>query len=276
VTVTTGAAELAFGELEEAIAWLEQFPGWLGRTVDDVTARVDALIEAVPGALRAMAEGIVKAAGDLLRRIGDLGRQLLDWIDEYLAPVIRGPMTLYQAGNAWTTEVFGLVTAVSGQVDLSKTGLEDYWVGPAATAYTQAVGRQKAAADQLAGAVSAVREALQGLAKTLFALYVALVAGLVLAAIQIAGGSAAVATYFGIPPGLMTIVTGLLTAVVTLTGGYAVGKELISGASEQFARLLELRNDNRSFDAGHWPAAAAELGDASMTDGDRSDWSYKR
>jgi hypothetical protein len=276
VSLTTGGAEIAFDELEEAIDWLEQFPGWLGRTIDDVTAQVNALVGGVPGFARAMAEDLIKLAGDLLRRIGDLGRQLLDWIEEYIAPEIRGPMTLYQAGNAWTTDVFSRVTEVSGQLDLSKTALEDYWAGPAATAYAQAVARQRAAADQVAAAVSATREALQGMAKTLLALYVALVAGVVLAAIQIAGGSAAVATFLGIPPGLMAIVTGLLTAIVTLTGGYAVGKELLSGASEQFAKLLELRNDNRAFDAGAWPAAAAELGDASMSDGDRSDWSYKR
>jgi hypothetical protein len=272
----TGGAETAFAELEEAIDWLERFPDWLGRTLDEVTAQVNTLVDAVPGLRRVVAEDAVQLAGDLLRRIGDLGRRLLDWIDAYLAPVIRGPMTLYRAGDVWTTDVFSRVTEVSGQIDLSRTALEDYWAGPAATAYAQAVGRQKAAADQLAEAVSATREALQGLARTLVALYVALVAGLVLAAVQIAGGAAAVATFLGIPPGLMAIVTGLLTAIVTLTGGYAVGKELLSGASEQFAKLLELRNDKRAFDGGQWPAAAAELGDASMTDGDRSDWSYRR
>lgn len=269
-------AEGALGQLEEAITWLEGFPSWLDRTVDDVIARINGLLSAVPGFLSDLLDGITTQARALLDRIRELAGQLLTWLQENVWPVINGPFTLWEVGNEWTTSVYQKVTDVSGQIDANKVKVDDYWQGPAANAYLQAVSVQKAAADKVAAAVSAIREAVQGLAFTLGALYTALVAGLLAATIEIMGGSAAVATFLGIPPGLMAIIAGLVTALGTVAGVYAVGKELVSGTADKFAKLLERRNDGSAFDHGHWPKAAADLGDASMTDGDRSDWSYKR
>lgn len=264
------------GKLDEAIGWLEGFPQWLGRTIEDVVARVNGLLSQVPALLRSLVDEIVEQAKALLARIVELAQQLVDWLRDNVWPVIRGPFTLYEVGNRWTTEVFAKVTDVSGQLDLNKITVDDYWQGPAATAYGQAVGVQKAAVDKVAATITATREAVQGLAFTLGALYTALVAGLIAAAIQIAGGSAAVATVLGIPPGLMVIITGLVTAIGTVAGVYAGGKELVSGSADKFAKLLERRNDGSAFDHGHWPTSTTGLGDASMSDGDRSDWSYRR
>jgi hypothetical protein len=74
----------------------------------------------------------------------------------------------------------------------------------------------------------------------------------------------------------MAIITGLLTAIGTVGTIYAAGKELVAGSAEKFAKLLELKNDGSAFDKGHWPKATKELADASITDKDRSNWSYKR
>jgi hypothetical protein len=269
-------AEAALGQLNTAIDWLEGFPDRLNRGIDDLVNRINSLLAAVPGVLQKLIDDIVEQAKALLARITELGKQLLQWLGENVWPVIRGPFTLYETGTAWTTTAYKQTTDVSGQVDLQKIKVDDYWQGPAANAYLQSVGVQKAAVDGVAGTITTARETIQGLAMTLGALYVALVACLIAAAIQLAGGSAAVASVLGIPPGLMLWITGLLTAIGGVGAIYAGGKELVSGSAEKLAKLQAAMENGSAFDHGHWPKATTGIGDASMSDGDRSDWNYKR
>lgn len=270
----SGAAVL--GELEEAIAWLQEFPALLQRTTDGIARQVNTTLSAVPPFLSSFVDDIVAQVEALLVRLGELSQQLLDWLAENVWPVIHGPLDLLQAGDDWVTQVYSRVTGVAGQIDLSETGLEDYWQGPAATTYLHTVIRQKGTANAVADAVSATRSALHELALTLIALYLAVVAALLLAVIELSGGAAACASYVGIPVGLVVAVQAVAKAIGSVAAVYAVGKELVNGAKAQFSTLLELRNDSRAFDHGSWPAARADLADASMTDGDRSNWSYKR
>jgi hypothetical protein len=268
--------EAVLGQLNGSISKLETFSPRMTAAINSTTDHVNALLSSVPAPLQWLVDDIVKKAKELLAWIGKLAGELCDWVAENVWPVIKGPYTLYEAGNKWTTTVYNHVSEVSGQLDLSKTSLEDYWQGPAANAYMQTVPVQKAASDKVGTMVSATRETLQGMAFTLGSLYIAVVAGLFLALIEILGGSAAVATMIGIPPGLMAIVTGLLTGIATVAGLYALGKELLQGSLEKFSKLLELKNDSSAFDKGHWPKATSDLGDGSMSDGSRSKWNYKR
>lgn len=269
-------AEAVLGQLGESISKLETILPRMTAAVNDAVNKVNSLLSAVPAALGWLVDEIVEKAKALLAWIWKLLKELGDWIAKNVWPVIKGPYTLYQAGNKWTTTVYKHVTTVSGQLDTSKTAVEDYWVGPAANAYMQTVPVQKAASDKVGTMVSTTRETLQSLAFTLGALYIAVVAGLLLALIEVLGGSAAVASIIGIPAGLMAIVTGILTGIFTVGGLYAIGKELVQGSADKFAKLLELKNDSSAFDKGHWPKATSDLGDGSASDGNRSKWAYKR
>lgn len=268
--------EAVLGQLNESISKLGTFSPQMTAAITGATDKCNALLSSVPWPLRELGHEIFEKAKQLLAWIAKLAEELGDWVEKNVWPVIRGPYTLYEAGNKWTTTVYNHVTEVSGQLDLSKTAMEDYWQGPAANAYMQTVPVQKAASDKVGTMVSTTRETLQSLAFTLGSLYVAVVAGLFLALIEVLGGSAAVATMIGIPPGLMAIITGLLTGITTVAGLYALGKELLQGSLEKFSKLLELKNDSSAFDKGHWPKATSDLGDGSMSDGDRSKWNYKR
>jgi hypothetical protein len=269
-------AEAVLGQLSGSISKLETFSPRLTTAINDTTTKINSLLDSVPAPVQWMLNDIIDQAKKLLQKIWNLAKELCDWVAKNVWPVIKGPYTLYQAGNKWTTTVYHHVTDASGQLDTSKTSVEDYWVGPASTAYTQTVPVQKAAADKVGTMVSTTRETLQSLAFTLGSLYIAIVAGLLVALVEVLGGSAAVASVIGIPPGLMAIVTGLLTGIATVAGLYAIGKELIQGSAEKFAKLLELKNDSSAFDKGHWPKATSDLGDGSASDGNRSKWNYKR
>ena len=269
-------AGAALEELDGVIRQLEVFPTWLSDMIDIATDRVNSVLSAVPSVLRAVVDEIVTLARNLLARIAVLTAEIIAWHIEHVLPVLAGPMALYETGNRWTTTVYRQLTEVSGRIDLSNTRLEDYWQGPAASAYEQTVASQKAATDKMSETVSSTRTAIQGLALSLGALYIALAAGLVAASIQIAGGSAAVATVVGIPAGLVAIVAGLATGTATIGTVYAAGHQLIAGTAEEFATLLELKNDSSAFDRGRWPQSTGDLADGSAQDGTRSKWEMKR
>jgi hypothetical protein len=161
-------------------------------------------------------------------------------------------------------------------LNTSKTDVEDFWAGPAATAYTQAIPTQQAAAAKVAEMVSTTRETIQDLAYSLTGLYVAIAAALMIGLYEILGGAAMLATFFLIPEGLFTITLAVLTAIATIGTIYTAGSVIMQGSLENFAKLLELKNDSSAFDNGHWPKVTSDLGDGSTTDGNRSMWSYKR
>jgi hypothetical protein len=263
-------------ELEESIAWLEGFPTLLQRTTDGIVRQVNATLSAVPSFLNFLVDDIVAQAEALLARLGELSRQLLDWLAENVWPVIRGPSDLLRVGNDWVTDVYSRVTDVAGQIELSETQLDDYWQGPAASTYLRTVTRQKNAATATTTAIHDTRSALHSLAFTLAALYIAIVAELISLIIGFMVGELEVGTVVGIPVGLLTAIASVVKAIAVGAGLFAAGKELTNGTKEKFTTLLELLNDSQAFDHGAWPIGSADLADASLTDGDRSNWNYKR
>src|SRR5690554_2460301 len=252
--------EAVLSELNDAVARLEQFPAWLNDQIQEVVRRVNSLLEAVPFWAEAIIDEILDQARQLLQRISELARRLVSWLQEEVFPGMQGPFTIYSTGSDWTTSVYSTVTDVAGQVQLSQTRVDDFWSGPAATAYAQEIPAQRAAADKVAEIVSKLRETLHGLALSLGAVYIAIAAALVVAAVEIAGGAAAVASILGIPPGLVSIVVGLATAVGGTAAIYATGKELVSGTLTRLGELSEARYDGRAFENGAWPRATSGIG----------------
>lgn len=252
--------EAVLTELNDAVARLEQFPAWLNNQIQQVVRRINALLEAVPFWAEAIIGEIVDQARQLLQRIGELAQRLVAWLQEEVFPGMRGPFTIYSTGSDWTSSVYSTVTDVAGQVQLSQTRVDEFWSGPAATAYAQEIPAQRAAADQVSEIVSKLRGTLHGLALSLGAAYIAIAAALVVATVEIAGGAAAVASVLGIPPGLVSIVVGLATAIGGTAGAYAAGRELISGTMADLGELLEMRYDGRAFENGAWPTATSGIG----------------
>lgn len=264
------------GELEEAITWLEGFPTLLQRTRDGIVRQVNATLNAVPPYLSPLVEGIAAQAEAQLSLFDEYILKLVDWLAENVWPVIRGPFDLFRVSDYWLADVYPKVTDVVGQIDLSETKLVDYWQGPAATTYLYTVRRQKAAANATAETIHDTRSALHSLAFTLGALYLAIVAELVSLICELVVAGVEVGTVFGIPVGVITAVGSVAKAIAVAIGISAVVKEIVSGTKEKFITLQERLNDSRDFDHGHWPTGSADLADASLTDGDRSNWNYKR
>lgn len=255
------SAEAVLGQLNDAAGRVENFPNWLNEQVNRATTIVNALLNAVPFYLEHLVGQIVDQARALLARIGELAREFVNWLNEHVIPFLTGPFTLHSTGDEWTTTVFAQATEVSGRMNLSETSVDDYWGGPAASAYRSVIPRQRAAAEQVSDAISKLREAIQSLAWSLAGLYIALAALIALVTVKIIAAIAAKATVVGIPPGLVAFVSAVLAGIGGAAAILTTGKEVVSGSAEQLATLLELQHDSTALDGGTWPQATSDLGD---------------
>ncbi|WP_345367028.1 hypothetical protein [Actinoallomurus liliacearum] len=269
------SAEAVCGQLSGAFEKLEAFSQSINRTVQNLAYSINS--PAIPpGVDRALADQVLAGAKELLDLIAKLVGKLNDWLAENVFPAITGPYTLYTAGNKWTTTVYKNLSTISGQLNTNKTKVEDFWAGPAALAYTQAIPVQQAATAKVAEMVSTTREAMQDLAYALASLYVAIAAALTIGLRRIVVAALMLVTFFLIPEGLFTIAVAVVSTMTEVVAIYTLATALAQNSLEKFAALLELRNDSSAFDNGHWPKIASDLGDGSTTDGNRSMWSYKR
>ncbi|MGE5286386.1 MAG: hypothetical protein ACM3ML_04095 [Micromonosporaceae bacterium] len=264
-------ADAVLGQLQGAIPKAEAFPGEFTAKINGILDKVDSLLSDVPGWLQSMISWIVDEAKKLWQQIKDLSAKLLDWLDKNVWPVIRGPFTLWDASNQWTTAVYHPATTVSGDTNTAKTTVDDWWQGAAATAYGQMIPVQKAASDKIAEIASKVKDTLQALCFSLGALYIAIVLLLVGLLLQIDAVAAAIASVVGIPAGLIGAVATILEAIAGVAAVYAGVNALATNALGSFNTLLQLQNDNSAFENGHWPKDAAALGEI----GNGSDWHFK-
>ena len=264
-------AEAVLGQLDSAINKTENFSAQLMDGINGILGKVNSLLSDIPGWLQSLASWIVDKAKWLGEQLKNLGTEILDWLDKNVWPVIRGPVTLYQAGNDWTTAVYHPASTVSGDTNLARTSVDDWWQGAAATAYTQIIPVQKAASDKVAEIASKTKDTLQTLAFALAAIYVAILALLLWLLLQIPIIAGFLTSVIGIPAAL---VDGVATFLLVLGGAAALfggAYALAQDALGSFGTLLQLQNDNTAFENGHWPKDATALGEI----GNGTLWRYK-
>jgi hypothetical protein len=260
--------------LEQTIEWLTTFPDDLLGKIKHAGEIVDLVLNAISPIWRGLVEDVEKRARELWAQIVKYANQVYVWFKEELLPGILAPITLWNASQSWTTDVSSKVTDVQGRFQRSRMTVDDYWHGPAAVAYVQAIDGQKDAAQAVYGSVEKMRSTLQELSIGIGAAYIALVAAGGLATIEIEGGTATLFGVITIPVGLAAILTGLLTLVAGLGAATAAWAVVTNNALASLGSLRAAFNDDQALDHGHWPRATTNLADGSMSDGNRSLWTY--
>jgi hypothetical protein len=179
-----------------------------------------------------------------------------DFMTQFQALIdgLGAPLEFWARSDEWET-IRGQASLVAGQITPGVLGSTGDWSGPAATAYTKAIGPQSTAASTLAAVADKTATALTICAVSGLAFYTAL--ALLLAqfiAIQIAAGIADV-TVVGTIPGLIvalqdTVSTGslIVAAVVSLSA-------VLGTQTTQMIALHGTASDNTAFPGGHWPKA---------------------
>ena len=231
--------------------------------VNDIINGINSVLDQLPPGSIA---GIRAAVADLQRLV-----------DEEIAAVeaqlgfAGSPDILRAAGERWR-EVGGLASAQAAKATLNSTRADDRWVGDAAEAYGRTLPAQEKALIGIKARTDEIDRILQDLAGSINSYWadmgfaaVALGAGLGSALIIAStgvGAPAAAGLGAAAIVAFATAANSALTALVDITNACAV-------RTAEFDRSIK---NNDSFDEGRWPSSTTDFSDASLTDGDDTDW----
>jgi hypothetical protein len=183
------------------------------------------------------------------------------------------PVALWLAGNRWLTEVAAPVSARAGTFTADFMHSDNRWDGSAADAYRQTLAPQHDALLRTKDVADATASSLHDVAVAICVYWAAVAGALVTLVVQLSVAAATTVT----PPAAPAGAAGGIAALAEFV---AVSGVLLTALGNQFGAAVRAEHDltlqltgGAAFPAGHWPVSAgAELSDASMTDGDTSDW----
>lgn len=201
---------------------------------------------------------------DAFNRLAAVFREAMDVLAKLLTE--RGDAAaVRQVALDWNTLVGGPVSEQAGLVDRGQLESQGQWKGAAADKYLPVVIGQKNALAAVKTTTDGLGETLNGIADTMrnFWVVVAAESAVWLAAVTgsiLAGGPAG------------------LGAAAAVTGVYlgAVAKQETDFTNELAGartKIEQLEQSDESFAGGDWPSPMSDaLSDASVTDGDKTDW----
>jgi hypothetical protein len=207
---------------------------------------------------------------ELLRRLATLnqglGSLLLAW------PI---PIHMWRAAQEWVS-VRHAASGVAGDLGVTNRDVQFRWQGAAADTYRDIVPAHVAAADRLATVADAAQYALSWAANAaglFFAAVLGIVAGFLGSAlIAVATG----ATGVGAPIAVLMLLILVGTVLTTMTSLFVGASQALGTAQTFMTEMMSEMADDGAFPAGQWPGARPELyNDATVTDGDPSDWSVR-
>ncbi|MFD1146339.1 hypothetical protein [Saccharothrix hoggarensis] len=226
--------------------------------------QVNSVMSWVPAPLEHLVDPILRNLALLDRKL----REFWDRVNQLLEQPGDSDR-LKQVGEQWVTRVGGALGDVTGTIGLDKLRTTIEWEGRAARVYQATVPPQAAGLNAIKDVAGQMRSSLTSLANSIDTFWIAM--GLALAgfAIAIATAVAAAFTVVGIPAAIAVI----LTAVA---GGFALITTTVL-ALESHVNTIEveqaaIRQKVRDLGSTWAMPNTADLADASVTDGDGSDW----
>jgi hypothetical protein len=246
-----------------AVAEIRSVLGGARQLVIDIINGINSVLDQLPPDSVA---GIRAAAADLQRLVD---KQVAE-VERQLA-FAGSPDALRSAGESWR-EVGRLASAQAGKATLNSTQADDRWTGDAADAYGRTLPAQEKALVAIKARTDEIDKVLQDLAGSInsfwadigfaaVALGAALASALILAVTTV-GAPAAAGLAAAAVGAFAAAANSALTALVEITNACAA-------RTAEFERTLA--NDD-AFEGGIWPKSTTAFSDASLTDGDDTDW----
>lgn len=252
-----GEAQAVFGRLQDSVVQV-------GEVNRDFLDAASAAIRTLPAPI---AEALRAGIAEVGRQIDELNALL----DRALA-VPGNPWALWEAGSGWTQQVGGAVAPLAALATLDEVRVDEFWQGVAADAYRFTLPRQRDALAAVKAATDDLQDSLDAGGWAIVAFWGAVAAALVALILAVVGAIAAVAGGVTAPaaPALASAgLGGAITLIVAANG--ALTAELAALASAT-ATLEQRFAADEAFPRGSWPRSTADLSDASLTDGDDTDW----
>lgn len=268
--MTTPNIDVGEGEFGEILERVRRFLERVEQVVNDLIRNVNRVIGLLPGFLDSLADRLV----DILNRFGELVGQFLREVGEFFTQP-GWPPALFSAKAAWTTEVGGRVSALVSTATLDETQSDDRWQGRAADAYRNTLPRQKDALTAIKAASDEIGDALNNVAFGIIAFWVAIAGAIVAFVAELIVEAGAAATVAGAPPAAAGAVASTIKVIAVVAGIVGLLVTYLSTVSVQTNDLNQRLANNDAFPRGQWPRSTTELSDASLNDGDDTDWHLK-
>lgn len=176
---------------------------------------------------------------------------------------------LRQVGTGWVEQVGNKLGDIAGNVTLDKMRTNIEWEGRAARAYSATVPPQSQGLNAVKDVANQMRASLNSLANSIDAFWIAMGVALATLIVSAIGAIAAAFTVVGVPAAIAAIAGGL-TVAVGIVGATIMALESHTNTieTEQNAIMQKIHDIGREWTMPN----VGDLGDASVTDGDGSDW----
>ncbi len=176
---------------------------------------------------------------------------------------------LKQVGEQWVSQVGNVLGDIAGTIGLDKLRTTIEWEGRAARAYQATVPPQAAGLNSVKDIAGQLRSSLNSLANSIDMFWMAMgfaLAGLV---VGIAASVVAACTIAGIPAAI-TFIVGTLAATMTVIAATVMALE--SHVNTIQTEQTAIRQKIHDLGSTWAMPNTADMADASVNDGDGSDW----
>lgn len=218
----------------------------------------------VPGPLTHLIQPIIEG----LQKIDQKLRELWDKLDRFLISEHGEPGTLKNAGEAWVSKIGNPTYDVAGDIALPKLRTNLEWDGRAAEAYKAIVPAQadglkgiKSLAEQLRNSLTKLADAIENFWTSVLLALGAFIVSIGLAAIEAAG-------IITLPGAIPTILAGAGAALALITVAVTQTMSMVDTIEGEQTAITQKIHDL----GNEWTQSSVDLGDATESDGDPSNW----
>lgn len=244
--------------------------------LDATTGHVDAIIAGVEAVVSALPAGAVTAVDADLAALRRTSADLVAEIGHALTHAGE-PRELRAAGQVWTRDVGGVVSALAGTATLNTAEVDDHWRGPAADAYRNTLPAQAAAFTGIAGIGEAIDADLNELATAILVFWASIGAAITTLEVALLAAAAASSTLVGAPIGIAAAAGALATFAAAAVAAVVALNNIGSVSASRGADLQRRLDSDTAFPLGSWPRSTTPIStDAALADGDDTDWHLNR
>jgi uncharacterized membrane protein YccF (DUF307 family) len=233
-------------------------------TTRNFTAQIDSVLSWVPEPLAYLIEPIAKSMKLLALGIDDLVKFCIEQYDN-----CGDEDRLRAVGLEWVTRVGDVLGDIAGDIGLDKFQAPIEWTGRASRAYQLTVPPQAAGLNAVKDIANQMRSSLNSLANAVESFKVAIVLALLGYVVAATGAIAGAISVVGIPAAIAAGATALSVSLAL------VGSALVTMNSHVATVKTEQTNLQQKIDdlGKTWAVPnTGDMADASVADGDSSDW----
>ncbi|MGO1049724.1 WXG100 family type VII secretion target [Crossiella sp. CA198] len=221
-------------------------------------------IDSLPEPLRWIVPRVDLMLEPLVRQQVELGRRIDEVLDAF-----GDHKRVKRAAEQWSAQIAGKLNDIAGDLDQSKMETTMEWEGRAAEAYRLTIPTQVSGLTGLKDLASQMRASLVSLGNSLEGFVVGVIIAIGIAAVSLITGLALIGTVAGIPVGVVVLLTAL-PIVLGLLG--TLFTALLSHVNTCKAEQSSIQEKLRMVGTTWSQARIGQMGDASVLDGDGSDW----